>query len=410
MQYKILKLLVLRIEKSKTYAGFNKVNQSFCCKPSEIYDKYYSDYADLNTIKCFNTETDELEKCGLITVKYNGTEIDKIIGIFDMYSKYCGLLGIESRNEIIKGYKDVIDKYMGQSFTIDNYCCNLLNDFENNKISSTLNSPKDLDIILNCIKYIENNSTEIMEREFSIELFADSKIFEKDYKSKVCTILKKFGDYPEIISNEKDAKIISKMILAKNNIVNNPTYVYFKGSGKIEFKDGMVINLYYNHPTAINSQDIENISLIKINMPSVITVENLTSYNRLKSDKDFIVYLSGYNNTAKSEFLKLIAENNIIDSWYHFGDIDPDGFCILEHLKKSSGLDIKPYKMGLNELEKYSKYTKTLEKQDIIKANAIIKNGLYKEILLYMIKYNCKLEQEIISWKEPDLSDTFMYT
>ena len=405
MQNDILQLLVSRIENSKTYAGTNKVNQSFSCTPNEVYDEYYSDYADLNKVGSLNIEVAELEKLDLIKVKYDGIEINKIIGYFDMDSAYCDLLGIDSRNEIIESYMAVINKYLGQSKTVDNYCHNLLNAFENNKICAVLSSPNELDKFLNCIKYIENNNTEIMERELSIELFADSKIFEKNYRAKVCTILKNYGDYSLIIGDETDAKTINKILLAENNIVSNPTYIHFKGDGKIEFKDGSSIKLSYAHPTAINSQDIQNISVVEMDMSTVVTVENLTSYNRLKSEKDFIIYLSGYNNTAKSDFLKLIAKNNVVENWYHFGDIDPDGFYILEHIKKSAGLDIKPYKMSLNELKKYSKYTKKLEKQDVKKANTIIKNGLYEDVLTYMIKNNCKLEQEIISWKEPNISD-----
>ena len=403
MQNKIIQMLVSKIEGSKTYAGTNKLKQSFACIPDEIYDKYYSDYADLDKVEQLNTEAVELENQGLVVLKYSGPEIDKIIGIFDMYSEYCELLGVDELNEMVSSYKAVISKYLGQSVTVDNYCRNLLEAFDRNKIPSKLNSPNDLDTLLRCIKYIKNNDIEIMERELSIELFSDSKIFEKKYRSRICTILKNFGDYSLIIGDEADPETINKILLAENNIVSNPTYIYFKGNGKIEFNDGRSVTLSHAHPIAINSQDIKNIALIEIDMSAIITVENLTSYNRLSTEKGFIIYLSGYNNTAKSEFLKSIAKDNKIDNWYHFGDIDPDGFYILEHLKKSTGLDIKPYKMSIKELAEYSQYTKTLEKQDIVKANYIIENCLYEDVMSFMLENNCKLEQEIISWKEPDI-------
>lgn len=55
--------------------------------------------------------------------------------------------------------------------------------------------------------------------------------------------------------------------------------------------------------------------------------------------------------------------------------------------------------MGIEELKQFLKYTKSLEKNDIIKAENLIQSGKYKEILEYMLKNNCKLEQEIISLK-----------
>ena len=72
--------------------------------------------------------------------------------------------------------------------------------------------------------------------------------------------------------------------------------------------------------------------MIKVNSNRIVTVENLTSYNRINDNKSTFIYLSGYHNTAKQRFLKKIAENNSGVSWFHFGDIDPDGYYILKNL------------------------------------------------------------------------------
>lgn len=56
--------------------------------------------------------------------------------------------------------------------------------------------------------------------------------------------------------------------------------------------------------------------------------------------------------------------------------------------------------MGIEELEKYSDFSKTLEENDITKANSLIEKGKFVELMNYRLKKNIKLEQEIISWKE----------
>ena len=56
--------------------------------------------------------------------------------------------------------------------------------------------------------------------------------------------------------------------------------------------------------------------------------------------------------------------------------------------------------MGIEELKKYSDFSKTLEENDITKANSLIEEGKFVEIMNYMLENNIKLEQEIISWKE----------
>ena len=56
--------------------------------------------------------------------------------------------------------------------------------------------------------------------------------------------------------------------------------------------------------------------------------------------------------------------------------------------------------MGIEELEKYSTFSRTLEDNDIIKAKSLIEKGKFVEIMNYMLEKNIKLEQEIISCKE----------
>ncbi|MBR1624039.1 MAG: hypothetical protein IJ675_09070 [Pseudobutyrivibrio sp.] len=48
-------------------------------------------------------------------------------------------------------------------------------------------------------------------------------------------------------------------------------------------------------------------------------------------------------------------------------------------------------------LIKYKKYTKELTENDKLKARRLIERAKYVDILEYMLEYNCKLEQEIIS-------------
>ena len=110
--------------------------------------------------------------------------------------------------------------------------------------------------------------------------------------------------------------------------------------------------------------------------------------------------MSGYHNSAKQAFLSKIFRQNSNKEYYHFGDIDPDGFFILDNLRSKTQIDFKAYKMGMAELQKYSSYTRPLEENDLRKAKSLIAKEKYTEILDYMLKHNVKLEQEIISWKE----------
>ena len=145
-------------------------------------------------------------------------------------------------------------------------------------------------------------------------------------------------------------------------------------------------------------ESLQILERIDIHGSHVMTIENLTSFNRIKEKDYFYLFLSGYHNTAKQHFLTRIAEQNKGIRWFHFGDFDPDGFLIIEHLKKKTGIAFRPTHMGYNELEKYRKYGRPLEKNDRKKALTLLEKGMYPEEMTFMLEQDCKIEQEIVSW------------
>ena len=212
--------------------------------------------------------------------------------------------------------------------------------------------------------------------------------------------MKKSGYFDSLIANYVDEKEVNKIILEECGIFANPSYVYFKGNGTIVFENGNVSKICSDIPLGISSASIRKIVSFEITDSKIMTVENLTSFNRINEDVTFYIFLSCYHNSAKQNFLKTIYNQNAEKDYFHFGDIDPDGFYILENLRSKTLINFEPYKMGITELKTYSAFAKALEENDISKAKALIGNGCHKEIMEYMLQHNQKLEQEIISWKE----------
>lgn len=73
---------------------------------------------------------------------------------------------------------------------------------------------------------------------------------------------------------------------------------FFKGNVDIHYVDGHSISVTPGNPIAILSEAIARIEMIKVNSKRIVTVENLTSYNRINDNKLTFIYLSGYHNTA----------------------------------------------------------------------------------------------------------------
>ncbi len=158
----------------------------------------------------------------------------------------------------------------------------------------------------------------------------------------------------------------------------------------------------------VSTNTLNDIVGTKIYGKRIITVENLTSFHgKSFKDGDVCIYLGGYHNKVKREFLKMIYDSNKTQDYYHFGDIDAGGFYIYEHLRRQTGISFKTMKMNREMLDKYKNYTKKLTVNDKQRIRALYdkyKTGEIvnqeseeiKETLKYMLDNEIKLEQEAI--------------
>lgn len=390
-------MLVDKIEKSKTYTGKNKRQQKFYILPTNLYEQYYDTDSDEKQICLLNVSISELVKDKLVAAQYYDTgELYRIYAIPWQYASYCKILGIKEKRVEANESIALFQEYYPKSDILNKICMDQYKRLLANKKINIASNPSQLKDILMLIDQIETNQSELLYRELSISLFGDSKIFERKYKDKIGKLFLKHSDYKFVDDSLSKAMQID-LIFENYLIVKNPTYINFKGKGAITFTDGFQLPIDPHHSTSLMSSDIKNIDKITINANRVMTVENLTSFNRLYDENTLFIYLSGYNSLAKTNFLRLLKNNREDISWYHFGDIDPDGFLIFENLKKTTGINFCSYYMNIATLQQYSSYTKKLEKNDIKKANNMILNNVNAEIARYMLDNNCKLEQEIIS-------------
>ncbi|MCI5587006.1 MAG: DUF2220 domain-containing protein [Lachnospiraceae bacterium] len=397
IQKDALNMLLDVYENSVTYKGQNIKNQSFAIKPEKIFYDYNGDYADQDEVNQFNREMQSLMEFDFVILEYERgiPVISKIKLNTNSINEIYSVLKREDITEKRKREIEMYSQYMGIHYIMDAFCkkqIERLNDYKDAKYTS------DIAInILKLLKYVLENNSDIMERELSVAVLGDTKLFEKSYKSRICSIIEEYGEL-ELDLSALDKKEKEKVILEEYQVFSNPSYIFFKGNVDIHYIDGSSISATPDNPIAILSEAVARIEMIKVNSNRIVTVENLTSYNRMNDNKSTFIYLSGYHNTAKQRFLKKIAEYNSGISWFHFGDIDPDGYFILKNLVEKTGIAFVPLYMDVEQLKNYRQYCKPLEKNDIVKANSLLKVHFYDEVMEFMLANNCKLEQEIISW------------
>ena len=384
----ILNVLLDKYEGSKSFIGTNQVNQSFTCKVAQMFPKYKDD-SEYELFCAINEAVDTLVVQGFVTAKKmkNGV-VQSITLIVEAIEKVYEYLGRTPKSDTVSDLKRLLNLYKDDNIILYSYCNRQLERLAANKSVEFFDD--DLDVyesILKVISKITEVKCETFERDFSIQVLGDSKAFEK-VRSKVVSLLYKYGDFPD-----------RETLLADLNIIKNPGHVYFKGKGKLTICGQEIDFSQMSGDMAISSEMLKNVDDIIVFGDVVITIENLTTFNAFKCDNSFAIYLGGYHNTSRRNFIKKVYEQNPDKQYLHFGDIDAGGFYILQHLRNKTGIEFVPYCMDMKTLKENLQYTKKLTENDKKRLSALAETE-FGETVEFMLEYNCKLEQEAMDLME----------
>lgn len=404
IQRKVLGKLLDAYEKSKTFQEENKVNQSFSIEVSKLFPRYNDD-AEYHFFCQVNEELKELEQQSFVDLvwekngvlkkavlcvdnldacyrklnrksrKQEQTELGKILNEFLEKDYDCEAKAVEPLLQYLKAQLDRINKNRNVEY------------YENN-----------LDDYRDLLKVIENallEHEEIYIRNFSIQLFGDSKRVEQ-LEKRVEALMYQYGDF-----EEKDS------VLEECGIVHTPTYVMVKGNGRLLLGTQMIDLSILKGDIALSTESIKELKNVVVQGKRIVTIENLTSFHEYSNKDDFVIYLGGFHNKIKREFLMFLYEQNKEKEYRHFGDIDAGGFYILEHLKRKTGIPFLSIYMDEETLCRYEESLKPLTSNDRTRLerlekeleqkvleNACIED--YRPTIQFMLERGCKLEQEAV--------------
>lgn len=239
------------------------------------------------------------------------------------------------------------------------------------------------DVLLALVK-IEKLNKETYIRNFSEMVFHDSKRLQGILNPISRILLDYGGDIGQ-----------KETVLEQYNLISNPGYVYIKGDWQIWCRGQCILTNMFRGGIAIPSYALAEIGRIAVPRGVVISVENMTTYHDTKESQGAIIYLGGFLNTVRTDFLKKLYVFEPEARYFHKGDLDPYGFLILENLKQKTGIPFKPLEMDLDTLRQchHAGHFRPLDEADrkAIDSPALIE---YQPILQYMVRHNCKIEQE----------------
>ncbi len=252
-------------------------------------------------------------------------------------------------------------------------------------------NPKELERVLMLASAMLSNEEAQYLRSFSIRVFHDSKAAERELHL-ACRILTDFErtDLPSDLAVDE--------ILEEFNIYRNPTFVFIKGAG-MEPDCSQGIGVFQDDLAMVQEK------LARATEPPdvILTIENLTSYHRWNTreqklgKRELVLYLAGYANHVKRDFLEAMHHLFPETRFYHFGDIDCGGFRIWKNLCCSTGIPIQTYGMDLATWQQYKETGRPLTAGDRKTLQMMLEDDFYigqHALFEKMLEENRKLEQE----------------
>lgn len=238
---------------------------------------------------------------------------------------------------------------------------------------------------------------ECTERLFSLQTFGDSKIFERSVKMRLLSILRKYLDNDDDVTNDD--------ILRQVGIVKYPEQFEFCGNISITFSSGLVDFSCLPSGSVVYSSDFSSgIISIDQSVELVITIENRANYieymRKARTEKEILIYHGGQYSPRKRSFLQDVARALPEHcKWLHWGDIDYGGFVMLYRLRKEINPDVIPYRMNSDEINRYKNYAVSINPQYVEKLRKLKGHPELSdcyECIDYMSNNMLRLEQEIM--------------
>ena len=244
----------------------------------------------------------------------------------------------------------------------------------------------------------------ITTRALSILLYRDSKRLENllSLCKPLFLLAAKFFPAPDFSFLERSYP--ETMICGKISIE------YKNGRTPLVNHEGHILGLPLEH--AVEISGIQLIS--KKNEKTVLTIENKETFYALGSLQktvpcgpeaplvyDCYLYIGGYSNRATAALVKVLATSGF--SFFHAGDLDPDGILILQQIMDVAGKPVTPVRMDAAAFDQYKTWAKTLAKPALRQMKKIREDtkaipGL-ADLLQRIGETGLGIEQEIIDYR-----------
>ncbi|ACB84363.1 Wadjet anti-phage system protein JetD domain-containing protein [Natranaerobius thermophilus] len=399
-----------------------------------ITEKNYPDYYHVSDSKFrldYNAEMKELEKHGFIDLiwkKYQeGEYLEKIALQYENLEQAYSVLNRKPKIEYYRELEKIFYKYYKEaSSNLNNFYEEMLSKLKHlQKLPAQVKyeTPHEIEeLLIGLNQLTKNKELEILKRNFSVELYRDSKRWDK-YERRIVWIIKNYWsnktDNKELDQelNQELAKPLKDHIydiymmednelLAEFGLIENPRHVNISGYMKFSTHQGEIDLVAFYPDVGLPPQMVKDMKINTLKANCIITIENLTSFYHYLSvapDNHLVIYLGGYHNRMRRHILNklwdFVKYQGMETKFYHWGDLDLGGFRIYNHLKEKTNIPFAPLMMDektyLYHIDNGHKFNKDYEK----KLTDLLKDDEYSEfhnLINLMLKHKVRIEQEAV--------------
>ncbi|MFI3249349.1 MAG: DUF2220 family protein [Eubacteriales bacterium] len=250
--------------------------------------------------------------------------------------------------------------------------------------------------------YDKLSGESISQRQFSIQVFHNSKDLEKVYWEDFLKLCLKF--HPELSQIPSDQPLSHQETLACLGLTPRSELVELSGEVAITYPEGVLqVGAVGGESLGISAGNCEMIQSIQFPSPcQLLFIENKTNYDLLlphRAKDQVLIYHGGFLGGSKRKFFQTLSQWTRSDTTVLFwGDIDLGGFLMFEGLQQIFQT-IKPHRMGSNEVEQFAHMGLAREQGYLEKLRGYRLEGRFPEFgtaIEEILRVGVTIEQEVM--------------
>ncbi len=388
----ILSELLDKYERSSLFRGGTQrqIKIAFRVTPQSL-----PEYFDITsfTYETIHSQLLALKEAGLVELIWkkgrSGELLEKCVLVTDRVSEAYQRLGRSGKDEKARQLLDILESYEKLLPAFVGWARPRLETLQSVGPYLDYEDPSQAGRECHLASKILTNENRLFLRQFSVLCFGDSKAAEKEIAAAV-RILTNF-ERRDLLGLE------TQDVLEEFLIYKNPSWIMLKGGAYTEsFPGGF----------GVTEEDAPKLAFDPAwDITDILTIENLTSFHQWQPEEDLlendkaslVIYLGGYANRAKREFLQKLRSIYPNACFWHYGDIDCGGFRIWKALSEGTGIPIRPCRMDLETYRKYLPTGRNLTDHDRKELLTMLEDPFFKEqkaLFRKMLEEGVKLEQE----------------